>query len=202
MFARILLSLPITIVLLSLLDPEVHILGVGASLALFFELLFTHLLSQIIVKLLMPESILILPVDVLQVRLLILLNALLDVESLLLTHSLFFIVANDVSHAIHHGLDALAPLSHFIFTSLLFFQGQAHIQLNLLLVSPLDRLSLIHALLLLVEVLLNDFHCGLSILYFLLSFVVFLLHNLSGKPVDLLPLLIPMPLRIFNLLLL
>ena len=79
LFARVFLSLPVTIVLLGLLDPDVHVLGVGAGLALFFELLFAHLLSQIIVKLLMPESILILPVDVLQVRLLIFLNALLNV---------------------------------------------------------------------------------------------------------------------------
>ena len=113
-----LLGLPLTIVLLSLLDPDVHILLVGASLALLFELLFSHLLSEIIVELLVLKSVLVLAINVLQMRLLILLDALLDIDSLLFAHSLFLIVANDVTHAVHHSLDALTSLCHFLLTCL------------------------------------------------------------------------------------
>ena len=103
------------------------ILFLSLCLWLLFHLLFTHLLSEIVVELLMLDPLLVLPVDVLQVRLLVLFDALLDVELFLLSHHLFIVVPDDLTHAIHDSLDALTTIRHLLFACLLFLKCQPHV---------------------------------------------------------------------------
>ena len=135
-------------------------------------------------------------------RLFIFLNALLDVELLLLTHPFLLIVADDITHAIHHGLNAFAALGHLVLTSLLLLQGQPHVLLDLLLVLPLDHVELGLAFPLLVHVLLDHAHGSLTLLHFLPRLGVSLLKNLRRQSVNPLLLLVAMPLRNVRLLLL
>ena len=102
------------------LDPPVHVGLVGSCIVLFAQALLPNLIGQHLVELLMLQALLILPVNVLQARLVVLLQTLLDVLLLLLKLKLFSVVSDDISHAIHNGLDSFAPIGHFFFTRLLF----------------------------------------------------------------------------------
>ena len=102
------------------LDPPVHVGLVGSCIVLFAQALLPHLIGQHLVELLMLQALLILPVNVLQARLVVLLQTLLDVLLLLLKLKLFSVVSDDVSHAIHNGLDSFTPIGHFFLTRLLF----------------------------------------------------------------------------------
>ena len=196
LLARMLLSLAIAIVLLRLLHPHVHILLVGFRLALLFQLLFSHLLRQVVVKLLVPEPVPVFLINVLEVRPLILLDALLYVQFLLLSHPFLLVVADYVAHRVHHGLDALAPLRHLCLPGLLLLQSQPHVLRDLLLVFPLDLFQLDLALAFLVEVLLDDAHRGLAFFHFLARLRVPLFHDFGRQSVNSLLLLVSVPLGV------
>lgn len=114
------------------LYPPVHVRLVGSGIVFLSHALLPDLVSQHLVELLMLLALLILLVDVLQARLIVLLDTLLDVLFLLLQLELFSIVSDDVSHAIHNGLDALATVGHFFLTRFLFLEDGAHVLFDLL----------------------------------------------------------------------
>ena len=127
LLTALLLHHPVAISLLCLLDPLVHVLLVSSCIVLPFHLLLADLLRKLLIQLLMLESVLVLLVNILQVRLLILLYTLLDVSLLLLELHLLVIIANDFTHAVHNGLNALASLGHLLLSCLFFLQLQPHV---------------------------------------------------------------------------
>ena len=100
------------------------------------------MVRQHLVQLLVFQALLILFVDVLEASLFVLLETLLDVLFLLFQLKLFAVVSNDFSHAIHDGLDALAPLSHLLFASLFLLQSHSHVLFHLFGLSSLDLFQL------------------------------------------------------------
>ena len=136
----------------------------------------TNLSCQHIVKLLMLLAVPVLLVDVLQARLLILLNALLNVLLLLLKLQLFAVVTDDIAHAIHDSLDAATPLSHLVLPGNFFIAHHAHVLFDLVCIGLLLRLKLGNSPLLLANVVLNYLHCSLALykLFLRLSRLLFL----------------------------
>ena len=75
----------------------------------------------------MFDPILVLLVDVLQMSLLVLFDALLYIELFLFSHQLLIVITDDLTHAIHDSLDAFATIRHLLLTCLLFLECQPHV---------------------------------------------------------------------------
>ncbi len=176
-----LFGLTIFIVLISTLDPSVHVRFVCPGIVLFSHALFSDLVSKHIVELLVLGPRLVLGVDVLQASSLVLLKTLLDVLLLLLHLQFFSIIANHLTHAIHNGLDATTALGHLLLTSLLFLQLHAHVLFNLLglLLSNLFQLSL--SLLFLDHIVLDNLHCSLTLSSLDFFFVLLLFFYICSQ---------------------
>ena len=150
----------------------------------------------------MLRSFFVLVINVLEVGLLVLFDALLYVLLLLFHLHLLVVVLNDVAHAIHDGLDALATSGHSSLSVLLLLELDFHVVLNLLCISFLNLLDLSDTFALLLHVLFDNFHCSLAFFDFLGRFVSAFLLDLGCKFSYAALLLILAILLIINLLLL
>ena len=90
-------------------------------LALTDKLLLSDLLVEFLIQLLGSVPVLHLFIKILEVSLLIFIDALLDVVSLLLAFQFFVLVRDHIRHAVHDSLDALTPLLCLSLPSLLIF---------------------------------------------------------------------------------
>lgn len=162
----------------------IHVGLVGAGLLLFSRLLLTHLGLQLLVQFLVLGPLFVLIIDVLEVRLLVLLDALLNVLLLLFELELLIVVADGIAHAVHDGLDAAAALSHGSLARLLLLKGHFHVLFDLLRVLLLYRLDLGHSLLFLVHVLFYHFHCSLTLFNLLVLLVTSLFFDIGSQLCD------------------
>lgn len=112
---------------------------------------------------------------------LVLLDALLDVLALLLELELLVVVLDDFAHAVHDGLDASSALRHRRLSRLLLLKSHLHVGFDLLSVLLLDLLEFSKALAFLVHVLLDHFHCSLTLLDFLGLFSSSLILDFCSK---------------------
>ena len=80
----------------------------------------------------MAHSILVLLVDILEMRLLVLCNTLLNILLFQLELNFLAIVSDNVSHAVHDSLNFAPPFDHLLLTCLLAFHLKAHIPIQLI----------------------------------------------------------------------
>ena len=74
------------------------------------------------------------------------------------------IVTDNISHPIHHSLNLLAALNDRLFSSLLLGDGDPHVFFHLFLIFLFTGLEFSQSLLFVIQVVLNNFHCSLTIL--------------------------------------
>ena len=145
---------------------------------------------------------LVLLVDIVQLRLLVPFDTLLNVLFFLLQAHLLAIVSDHVAHLVHFLLNATATLGDLSLARLLFLICDAHICLHLIRICLLTCFDIGLTLSFLHHVVFNNFHCSLTFLYFNLTFCHSLLLKVSGQLGTSSLLLVLAPRELFDLLLL
>ena len=126
---------------------------------------------------------------VLDPRLFVLLDALLDVFFLLLELQFLAVIFHVIGHPIHESLDALRTILRLLLSLLFLIKGQAHVGLQLLRIELLVCLVLRLTLPLLMHVVPDDLHCSLALLLLHRSLVLTFILEVISKLRDPIPLL-------------
>lgn len=142
----------------------VHIRSVGPVLVLLLHTFLVDLVVKLLSQFFVLDTVLLFLLNSGDMSLLVFLDALFDVRFLLLFPKLFAIVTDNVSHPIHHSLNLLAALNDRLFSSLLLGDGDPHVFFHLFLIFLFTGLELSQSLLFVIQVVLNNFHCSLTIL--------------------------------------
>ena len=138
-------------------------------------------MSKHIVQSMVLSSCFVLVVDVCQLGLLVLVNALLNVLFLLSELQLFAVVAHHIRHAVHFVLDSLSASCHFTITCLFFLESHAHVLLDLGGLVSLLAFGFSNQLFLSRHVVFDDFHGSLALILFTSSLVHTLVLKLCCK---------------------
>ena len=142
----------------------VHVRSVGPVLMLLLHTFLVNLVVKLLSQLFVLDTVLLFLLNSCNMSLLVFLDALFDVRFLLLFPKLFAIVTDNISHPIHHSLNLLAALNDRLFSSLLLGDGDPHVFFHLFLIFLFTGLEFSQSLLFVIQVVLNNFHCSLTIL--------------------------------------